>query len=792
MTKGKISFKDSDGNVIYSVQLNSSQIEFWNAEEQYVLLSGGVGCIGGETIIDTVDPVSKETVGRRVDELYRNGASFYVRDGNGAVSVALPPVRYQPKQLYALVTRTNGVESTSVVTGDHYVQSDRSFVSVDSLTAGQLLVSAYDLHRSNSVSFQSVLFLGALRLSQKLRGSLVGCHRAHRSCGALLRLGVNIYQALFPSQVGVRVHTQHGWRSDAYTKRGHTHPCQSSCHLSKKDSFHQNEGLVSDEANHTYEASSQRASGVVQLPQLSLGMIFQSVGTLLGSTLRYFLPFLRPLPNPTVVVSVSPLRVDTYYDFHVVGTHTYQAHGLVHHNSGKSMVMLLKVIVDAISQDDNYILVGRNTYQEIHDVLIKDFFQLCHKSWVVSYKKTPHPTVVLRTANGGTSEIIFRNLDKVAKSELLGLNLGGFAIDQAEDVEEEIVLTLKGRLRRKGINHKGYMTSNPRLTWLYRVFKQEKPENHRLIEVSTMENKNNLPESYLKTLEQFPESWYRQYVLGIWDESLLSDNIVFAREHIERLSQDQPHPFEMREGLRIYHPYQEGHTYKIGVDMAEGGSSTEESLRKERKDSAVIVVWDHTDDREVATWSGRVSPRITAEKALWVASLYGNPEIIPEMNSMGISFIEKMTDEGYTNLYRREEFDRIRGKKMEKYGWRMTSSTKQLVISHFEELLRKRRPVIHTRETIDELKTFVYTDEAKKNGAGAQHGYHDDRVIATLLAAYSPNKVEALTVTVPNTQRDWSSLGIKPSFEIVNGRARPLPNKPGRYAHWTALHKKMW
>ena len=118
---------------------------------------------------------------------------------------------------------------------------------------------------------------------------------------------------------------------------------------------------------------------------------------------------------------------------------------------GKSMLLIMKTIYDSMSQDNNYILMGRKTYAEIHDVLLKDFFEICHPSWVKSFKKTPHPALVLHTFNGKTSEIIFRNLDKFSTNEIAGLNLGGVSIDQAEDIPESIYIALKGRLRREKI-----------------------------------------------------------------------------------------------------------------------------------------------------------------------------------------------------------------------------------------------------------------------------------------------------------------------------------------------------
>lgn len=448
--------------------------------------------------------------------------------------------------------------------------------------------------------------------------------------------------------------------------------------------------------------------------------------------------------------------------------------------SGKSFIMLTRVIFECMSQTGSYFLVGRTTYQEIHDVLIKEFMEICHPSWISEYRKTPHPTVVLHTFDGGTSEIIFRNLDGMSKGELLGLNLSGFAIDQAEDITREIFLTLKGRLRRKkkdgsDFNHRVFMTSNPKLSWLYEDFKLHPEDNYRLFEASTLENAKNLPPEYVEDLLKYPESWRRQYVEGVWDESLLSDNMVFAREHIEYLNTSVRQPIETKEGTRIYATYDPTHQYKIGIDCAEGAESTEDSLKKTQKDSGVIKVWDHTADEEVAHYSAKIPPRVLAEKAVLIASWYGNPEMVPEMNSMGLALIDKLDDLGYANIYRRKEYDRVLKKNMKKIGWRTTAASKQLLISHFEELLRKRKPKVRSASTVSEFKTFVYSNEAKKKGAGAMDGFHDDEVMALLLASFDESPVTARIShgAEHDAILNASGVALVPSVTIVNGKYRP-------------------
>ena len=450
---------------------------------------------------------------------------------------------------------------------------------------------------------------------------------------------------------------------------------------------------------------------------------------------------------------------------------------------GKSMIMLMRVIYECMSQDNNYFLLGRSTYQEIHDVLLKDFFEICHSSWIKEFSKSPHPRVVLHTFNGKTSEIIFRNLDKVSK-DLLGLNLGGFAIDQAEDIPEATFLTLKGRLRREKINHKVFMTSNPKLSWLYRVFKQAPEPNYKLIEASTLENEKNLPPEYVEDLKKYPPTWFNQYVLGIWDESLLADNIVFAREFIEEIQKHTHAPINEREGLKIYKKHNPEHVYQIGIDSAEGADITEDSMRQSPKDNGVIVIWDKTADEEVAHYSAKVAPRVLATKAVQFASYYNNPLIVPEMNSMGLALIDKLQDLGYNNIYRRKEYDRVLRKSIKKLGFRTTASTKMLLIGHFEELCRLRNPRVYTKETVEEMKTFVYTDKAEKKGAGAQDGFHDDKIMATLLASFDEEPVQKGSVKSANHDT-INHVDTVPSITIVNGRYRPPQGE--KVVNWKTL-----
>jgi len=196
-------------------------------------------------------------------------------------------------------------------------------------------------------------------------------------------------------------------------------------------------------------------------------------------------------------------------------------------------------------------------------------------------------------------------------------------------------------------------------------------------------------------------------------------------------------------------------------------------------------------DEEIARFSGKVPPRVLAEKAVMIASWYENPEMVPEINAMGFALLNKLEELGYTNIYRRKEFDRTTKKTMKKLGWRMTAASKQLAISYFSDLMRLRKPRVYSKETVEEMKTFVYTDNAKKKGAGAQQGFHDDRIMATLLAAFDEGGVGNASVHGSSNGIIMDKGDIVPTIEIVNGKARPprnpyLEDTRGQ-ARWTTL-----
>jgi hypothetical protein len=137
--------------------------------------------------------------------------------------------------------------------------------------------------------------------------------------------------------------------------------------------------------------------------------------------------------------------------------------------------------------------------------------------FVAVHNKFEH-TVYLR--NG--SEIIYGGLRSSSKSQdwFNSLNLGGVAVDQAEELSQEEWQLLEGRLRQDVdmLEQRQIVGAcNPRHPghWIYQRFFIEKPTGTHLIKTKTLDNPH-LPDDYIARLNRFTGRFYERFVLGEW------------------------------------------------------------------------------------------------------------------------------------------------------------------------------------------------------------------------------------------------------------------------------------
>lgn len=176
--------------------------------------------------------------------------------------------------------------------------------------------------------------------------------------------------------------------------------------------------------------------------------------------------------------------------------------------------------------------------------------------------------------------------------------------------------------------------------------------------------------------------------------------------------------------LLIWEQPLKGFQYVLGVDSSEGLGG----------DNSVIEVMNANTGEQVAEFAvNNVKPDILATYVIQIAKYYNRAFVVIEINSSGISVVDHVK-KTYSNLYRREIFDKRSMTTTESLGWRTTGVTKPLLVNALEEAVREEYIVVNSEDTLKEMKAFVRTEGAGQDGYGAESGHHDDRVIALGLA----------------------------------------------------------
>lgn len=430
------------------------------------------------------------------------------------------------------------------------------------------------------------------------------------------------------------------------------------------------------------------------------------------------------------------------------------------YGSGKSLATYIKMILFCKCFPGNRVLMGRKTLSDIDRAVLPELFELMPATWYEHRVKDG----LINFKNG--SQIILFGLDamqsggvadiKKAQQKLKSLNLGAYFIDQLEEVEYEVFEVLNSRLRRNDVPiRQGNMNCNPANFWAYHFFVNKQMwtgeswvdnPNYRshLYQSSMYDNAANLPEDYIRKQEAMGEDYVRRFVKGEWTTDVLLKGTVFAKEHINWLQGQIKVPISNEEGCEIYENPKPGLSYRMGVDPSEGIVDP----------SSISVVSD--EGKKVAKFNGMVPIIGLADKVKFLYYKYGKPLIIPESNSAGAALIREIRD---LKVYKRKVLDHKEDKETEKLGFRTSWDTKQQLILHFQQLLRERKPHIYDRKTIEEMKQFVWNDDATQQGAGAARGFHDDDIMSTLLAfwEFDPRRVEQIAVAKarPQTKRSF-------------------------------------
>lgn len=168
--------------------------------------------------------------------------------------------------------------------------------------------------------------------------------------------------------------------------------------------------------------------------------------------------------------------------------------------SGKTTVALREIQALMIENPGFTYLIGRKTMPSLRDTAMKSFFGLMEPGFIKEHNKTHNDVKAFNE-----SEVIFRGLDDLEKFK--SLEIAGFFLNEANEVDKDLYNTLKSRVRQK-INgrpptrYRTIIDLNPtdETHWIPQLFEHEKPSGHQIFYSNSFQNQANLPDGYVEEL----------------------------------------------------------------------------------------------------------------------------------------------------------------------------------------------------------------------------------------------------------------------------------------------------
>lgn len=219
---------------------------------------------------------------------------------------------------------------------------------------------------------------------------------------------------------------------------------------------------------------------------------------------------------------------------------------------GKSRAALMTANDECETYPNNLYLVMRKEWVDLRDSTLHDW-----NDWI-GRKVNGEKNVVYE--NG--SILMFRHGDDL--DALKNINLGGCLMVQAEEMSEDDLWFINGRLRRKeGTRQLRLECNYDGHNWIYRLFNEKKSSDGtkfegNLITTNTFDNEENLPPDYIPNLKRLPKKLRDRYLYGsdadmeglVWDE--------FSPRHIID-------PFYVPEGWKKIYALDHGFTNPTAV-----------------------------------------------------------------------------------------------------------------------------------------------------------------------------------------------------------------------------------
>lgn len=185
--------------------------------------------------------------------------------------------------------------------------------------------------------------------------------------------------------------------------------------------------------------------------------------------------------------------------------------------------------------------------------------------------------------------------------------------------------------------------------------------------------------------------------------------------------------------FRKYREYKRGEFFVVGVDTSWGGTDycCAQFLSKTTLDVPMVY---HAN-----TLATEMTPLIHLELEKIYNQTGVKPVVAYERQNGGVAEIERLATlnrEGKYHIYTQKTNVGSTSTSNEgtKLGWDTSSATRPVMLSMLKEAIDNQLITVYDKPTVNEMFSFVVTKTSSSWKAQAEHGAHDDMVMALAIA----------------------------------------------------------
>ncbi len=199
---------------------------------------------------------------------------------------------------------------------------------------------------------------------------------------------------------------------------------------------------------------------------------------------------------------------------------------------GKTIWLVNEAIQLSLDYPGNVGYICRHELPSFRRTVLLEFERYLPFSLIQQHHQTDN---YFKLKNG--SLILYGGLgdDRAGVERMMGMTLGWFAIDQAEETSELHFNNLRGRLSLilPGIHYKGLLTCNPSPGWVKNLFIEQKLDNFRFIQSLPRDNPYLPPDYESELRKSYPPELVKAWLDGDWN-ALEGGNFLFRYGDIRK------------------------------------------------------------------------------------------------------------------------------------------------------------------------------------------------------------------------------------------------------------------